>query len=457
MSADLKDLLDDAAATALGSRSLDARALLLQGRARHRRTLLNRGAAALAVAAALVLGLLLVPAGWVAPPPPARSTSGPVGLPRSLPLPTPWTPTITESPVERASMLLGLSDPGSDWGDDDVVLLLSADGTAYRRLPAVMAEADSTALTDDGRYVVAVSVPGKPGGRPDAVVHLLRLADGRVREVALPDSGQVSQVDRLVATPDSRSVYVVGIAGTEGEAGEGSTADATWVVDVATGRVSRSSLRPYLITRQGQVFAEPDAPRRRGLPTPLPSAYDSRGFGRTVPSPDGRQLATYTALVGVPVARISDGYGFVVGPPAGQPALIPFPAPDEREPSVVSWIPEGILVRWNHQLRLFDPARRSAALVAALEQPPERSGDRGPGTFSPYEVAYDVVSAGGRVRGVTQQDEPAWPVRVVRSPTGARGEAVAAALALGAAAAVLLLVRRRRRRGPADSSSAPVG
>jgi hypothetical protein len=349
-------------------------------------------------------------------------------------------------------MLLGLSDPGSDWGDDDVVLLLSADGTAYRRLPAVMAEADSTALTDDGRYVVAVSVPGKPGGRPDAVVHLLRLADGRVRDVALPASGQVSQVGRLVVTPDSRTVYVVGVAGTEGEAGDGAAEGGTWTVDIEAGRAVPSRARPLLVTRNGTVYTDPAGSAGVDLPTsvpegatPLPADFDPRGFGRAVSSPDGRALAAYTKLLGVPVTSMAQSFGFVIGSPGAKPTVVPFPSreDDEHEPGVISWIPAGILFRWNHELRLFDPVTRKASVLVAPEQPAPPNGSRS-ASFSPRQVAYDVAQAGVRVPGVRHQDEPPWVVRVVRSPSGVRGEAVTAPLGLAAAAGVLLLVRRRR-------------
>ncbi len=446
MSSDLKDLLDDAATAALGSRSLDARGLLEQGRARHRRALVNRAAAGLAVAAALVLGLLLAPARWVAPQQPARPTSGPVGLPRSLPLPTPWTPTVAQSPIERASMLLTLGDPGSDWGDGDVTLVLSADGTAYRRLPDDTAAAT---LTDDGRHVVYRTGGGAPG-RPPAALHLLRLADGLDRTVTLPNGQVFSEVDRLVLTPDSRTVYAVGSDGSDGTASDAASTNATWVMDIATGRVSRSSVRPFLITRTGKTFAAPGTPARRGQPAPLPAAFDPRGTGRTLSSPDGRQLATYAVLLNVEFTPPDQPYGFVIGAPDAKPLVVPFMAPaGVTFAGGVEWVREGILFRWDQQLRLFDPVTRQARVVVVPEQPPTRS-DQGPGGFAGYDVAYDVVQAGGRVPGVTHQDEPPWVVRLVRSPSGVRGEAVAVVVALALAAALLLVRGPRLRRRAAS-------
>ncbi|HYY12787.1 MAG TPA: hypothetical protein VE781_17750 [Kineosporiaceae bacterium] len=442
MNPDLEDLLDDAAVHALAGRTLDARALLAAGRARHRRTLLGRGAAGLAVAAVLVLGLLLAPLRWVTPAVPATpapSASTPVGLPRSLPLPTPWTPTVAAAPIERASLLLHLREPDSDWGDDAVTLVLSADGTSYRRLPDGMS---STYLTDDGRSVVSVALGLDPS---HVSVHLLRLADGRDRVVPLPDGGRSATVKRVVLTPDSRTAYVVGTL-VEPEASDGSQGtDATWVVDIATGRVDTSALRPYLVTRTGTLYGEPGG-RDSRLPQ-LPRPFVDPDFGYPVSSPDGRRLARYTALIGVPVTNTDDGFGFVVGDASGRD-VVRIPAGHGKAGGfngtvVLGWLPEGVAVRVGHDLRLFDPATRRDALVVAPAQP-DPADDTRDRSFEVYDLAYDVVSSGTRVTGVTQQDEPPWVVRLVRSPSGVRPGAVVALTLLVVALTTLLAARRRR-------------
>ncbi len=453
MNPDLKDLLDDAAASALGPRSLDAHALLERGRARRRHTVVRRGVNALAVAAVIALMVVLLPVLRTAPPQPAQPTSGQVGLPRLLPLPTPWTPTITQSPIERASLLLRLDVTDPDWGDGDVDLVLSADGRTYRRLQVPDA---SLELTDDGRYVVyTVSTPSNEE-RPHTVLHVLRLADGKDRAVALPDGGLFSTVDRVVLSPDSRTAYVVGTDGTAGSTSSGSANDITWKVDLASGRVQRVAERPIHITRNGTMYAfAADAKVGKGRVLPLPAYFENpikNGDEPLVSSPDGRRLAVVKdrPWIGEVVRRDGTGRttGFVLGATGSGQTLVEYPIPDEDEgPRLRGWTEAGLLFVDDDGLRRIDLDTRKVSRLTTIEQPGGRSPelpDGGP-SVEISEVADDVARTGVLVAGPTAQDEPPWIVRLLRSPDGVRPSSMAVLIGvLGLLGLTLLQLRRRR-------------
>ncbi len=438
MNPDLKSMLDDAAASALGPRSLDARALLGQGRARQVRARIRRVGVALAVAAAVVLGLALVPPQWIIAPQPAQPAPGVPGLPRSLPLPTPWTPTVAESPVGRAGLLLRLEADNDDspWEPGDVGLVLSADGTRYRRLPDGMV---GPRLTDDGQYVVYQRSVGDEE-YPHVVVHIVRLTDGRDLAVPLPDS-RFSKVHRLVVTPDSRTVYATGMDGDNGTATYGGGKAAAWAVDVATGQVRRTVTRPWVITRSGAVYSEPEFLSKDPQAPPLPADFAGDGSALLLSSPDGREIALHARYPRSESTAAGRTVGFVIGVPGKTPRLFPFPPPQQRRsPEIgnIEWIPAGILFEWDHDLRLFDPATGQASLVTTMERPPT-------GSFVIVDAAYDVVRTGERVAGVTQQDEPPWVVQLLRTPDGVRPESMAVLFGLLGLLGVTLLQLRRRR------------
>jgi hypothetical protein len=296
-------------------------------------------------------------------------------------------------------------------------------------------------LTDDGQHVVYHKTVGDEE-YPHVMVHIVRLSDGRELAVPLPDS-LFSNVDRLVPTPDGRSVYAVGYDGRSGTATNGGSSSASWLVDIATGQVRQSVTRPWVITRSGAVYSEPEFESKDPKAPPLPTDFAgdgnaSDGSALLLSSPDGRELALHARYPRSDETAAGRTVGFVIGAPGKKPRLIPYPPPFQRRlPEIgnIEWIPAGILFEWDHDLRLFDPATGRASVVTTMERP--RIGG-----FVVVDAAYDVVRTGERVPGVTQQDEPPWVIQLLRTPSGVRPETLA--VVFGLLGVTLLQLRRRR-------------
>ena len=446
---DLHDLLDGVADAAVGARTLDARALLEQGRTRHRHSLRRRGAAALAVAAAIAVGLVLVPSNAASPPVPARPPSGPVGLPRSLPLPSPWTPTVAESPIGQASLLVGVDAAGGDWGEQGVTLVVSADGQAYRQLDVPSGQAR---LTDDGRHVVYGSPHEREREREQghAKVHIVNLADGRERVVALPDSGVFSNVERLLLTPDGRTAYAVGWDGDKEAAARGSRSagGVTWKVDLVSGAVARVLARPAFIASDGTAYAwdvgDDVADGLRAFPQPLQNAEETL----IVSSPDGRGLAAATPNPS-DADQLGDEPAFLVVR-EGKPTRLDVGVPKRHATDLLAWGAPGLLYTWDDQVRSVDPRTRDVGVVTTLEQP-ARGELQHESRFFVNDVAGWAARSTSSVPGVRDQAEPPWPVRVLVHPLGGLRVTTWVLLAVAVPGGAVVWSRRSRaRRRPAN-------
>jgi hypothetical protein len=400
--------------------------------------------AGLAVAAAAVLVFLLVPPRWTPPPVPAQSPSAPVGLPRHLPWPTAWTPSVTESPIGRASLLLLVAEPDGDWGELGGTLVVSADGTKYRRVPGDWSEIH---LTGDGRRLV-YQVP-EEGPFPHASVHVLDLADGHERVVALPDA-LFSRVDRLVLAPDDRTVYAVGSDGIRGTDDDGSRSETTWKVDILTGAVTRVPERPFVIRGDGSMFAWPeeDAQKGRGV-QPLPAALAPEGIVLSpVPSPDGQAMAMFNQGLAQPDDTITPR-GMVIVRDGVISRWAIDGRPRNREVDLVAWGASGLLYVWDDELRSLDPRTGRTSVVITLQQRGAVPDGR-EGRFRVEQVAGWAGRSGLSVPGVTEQSEPAWPMRAVWQPHG--GVRPLALIALAVLALGGGIVVRLRRTVPAPPS-----
>ena len=182
----LHDLLDGAADRALdGVPAPDPGAVLAL--ARRDRLSRNRFRAASLVAAAVLVvlagaALLAAGPGLVHRSAPA---SGPAGLPERWWTPPEWTPSVVGRPIEAASLLLDTTvvatgDAGVDGGLVRGFVVVSADGTAYRRIPAP--DGAAVFLSPTGRHVAWLT--GAPGRSSSVVV--LELGTGRSRTTPLP-------------------------------------------------------------------------------------------------------------------------------------------------------------------------------------------------------------------------------------------------------------------------------
>ncbi len=409
MTHDLHDLLDGAAEGALGTRTLDARALLEQGQARHRRSLWRRGAAVVAVAAAVVVGLVLVPLSGAPRPAPAQPPSGPVGMPRSLPLPTPWTPTIAESPIGQASLLVSVHAPHGDWADGGM-LVVSADGTAYRLLQGTFDEAH---LTDDGRRIVYRTADDTD--YPHATLHVVDLSDGKDRALKLPDSGLFSTVERLVLAPDSRTVYAIGNDGIKGTASGGSSAGTTWKVDLVSGAVARVVARPAFIASDGTTYASDDNDAVAGGLRPLPQSLQNAEEQHLVSSPDGRRLAAATPNPHQAEQSGAKPAFLVVG--RGRATRLDVGVPKRHATDLLAWGAHGLLYTWDDEVRSVDPVTRDIKVVTTLEQPVTGALEQ-EARFVVTDVAGWAARAGSSVPGVADQAEPPVPVRALVHPRG---------------------------------------
>lgn len=249
----VQDLLDDAAARAVDGLSVDPRAVVAAAEARRRTVVARRAVlVAASVAALLVVALSLLPAVQRAAPQPAERPAGPGGVPRTLSVPPPWTPSVTEQPISRAvylaatgdaadgSVVPASPDPGRPW-------LVGADGGQYRLLPVpVDGGASTVALSPSGRLVVWAA-QGRYGSA--SRVSVVDVTTGRQRDVDLPGTWRRGlRVAGLAVSYDDRRVALSGWD----SRGAGALVETLAVLDVASGAVTQVCRTPG-----GQVAPAP--------------------------------------------------------------------------------------------------------------------------------------------------------------------------------------------------------
>jgi hypothetical protein len=380
----LRDTLDDAADLAMAGRRVDPVVVLATVAEQDARPLLVRRRrpvlTGIAVAASLLVLIAVLVAGRTSSPSPAERppTLGPTGLPTRLETPPPWTPLVTEHPIEAASALF--ADPvvhglGSGTG----LFVLSADGRDYRRLPWSGGQADGlTAISADGRWVAWVEGSPEQPLSPVLTVHVLRLRDGLHHVVRLPDRGLGGSVDLMVFRPDDSGLLVQGGMSTSDTADVSAT---TWRVDLRSGQAGQecSCLTALGVDRGGRLYAK--AGERTSTAAGLPT-FDPGG-----------EFVNIQPVSGLPVAVSPDGRAWASGR-------------DDTHVQVVGVGPETLLPQVpgsNPQVLGWGAA---GILVAATGSPP--------GASSPGQtVLYWLDPRSGRTRVAMGMDQP-YPSRPPR-------------------------------------------
>lgn len=242
MSLDLRDALHELATAEGPDVRPDAWAAeaLRRTERRRRHRMMSVAAGGVAVAVALVLAL-----------PGGRSTSPPVAdavptIPAVIPVPSSNTPSLSDKPIRRASMIVTLHN--RDY-------LVGADGEGLRAAPykdpsfipetvngrkmgivtPVAGEECSAALSSDGTKLAWLPC-GKAGSwtrSPATDVRVVTLATGRTRDISMPNPPWGRQGVQLVAlgaqlswSPDGSAIVV-------------SDANLAIMADLSTGRTRR--------------------------------------------------------------------------------------------------------------------------------------------------------------------------------------------------------------------------
>jgi len=203
--ADLKELLDAAAARAIGDETVDANELLRSaGAQRNRRWIVWSGVAA-AVAASLVVFVSLVH--------PRPADNRPAASPTRLAMPSPSTPTLSRAPISRASLVLRVQNgTGHSSPITSGLYAVSAADGSYRRIDPVPARLDTyytAALSPDGRSLAWLESTVL-GARSRPVVHLLTLRTATAETIQLPYTQNAGMVERLDWSADGRWLYAFG-------------------------------------------------------------------------------------------------------------------------------------------------------------------------------------------------------------------------------------------------------
>ena len=196
----VKMILDDAAVKATVGLRIDLPAAQREAgrrRARLRHQASAAMAAAVAVAAVAALMVVLLPGSIfrASTSAPAAPVDAPIGLPDHWYYAPPWTPPVTRHPMATASMMLAVPLQ-SGWSTRryDSPVLVSADGTDYASVPWGRYDTLAT-LAPDGRDVGWVTQTDSTTSGPEfAVVHRIRLADGRQQDVRLPKGARVERL-----------------------------------------------------------------------------------------------------------------------------------------------------------------------------------------------------------------------------------------------------------------------
>jgi hypothetical protein len=188
----IRALLDEAAAEATVGLRIDLveahrRASARRRVVRRREVVVAASAVAVAAVIALIAVLLPVGGGRAAPPVPADPAEHRLGLPEHWYHAPAWVPPVTRHPMAAASMVL-VTPQRPGWGRASMPgpVLVSADGRQYAGLPGWTTWDRDVALSADGRNVAWVTRRDDRGGPDPAVVHRIRLRDGRRSDVPLP-------------------------------------------------------------------------------------------------------------------------------------------------------------------------------------------------------------------------------------------------------------------------------
>ena len=213
-----------------------AHQLVRRGR---RRRLAGPLVAALAVSA-VVLGSVLFVGRNHQPGPAARTVSG--ATPGIVAVPT-HIPTIAQQPLDRAGMLLGI-------GETETPVVVSSDGTQYRRLGATEKYPPSVfSLSPDGTRVAY-------SGRVAATaLNVLDLANDLVVNFPLPGTGKGESVTDLIWSPDNTEIaYSAGITtdvSTDGSVSSGQGEDDA-ILNLTDGAHTHLPGRPLDWSADGQ-------------------------------------------------------------------------------------------------------------------------------------------------------------------------------------------------------------
>ncbi|WP_088287126.1 hypothetical protein [Kineosporia sp. A_224] len=321
----VRDLLDEAAARALVRDAVppvDPALALARAAVRHRTVVRRRTALAAAIgAAATVLAVLAGQWLGVDPTPRPAPPAAP-GTPRGLPdrwwTPPVWTPSVTQAPIEAASLLLETPvaadepDAGGAWVQPGVVAV-SADGRDYRRIP-LGPQASTVALSPSGRRVAWFEP--EPGARvPVVELVVLDLATARSTRTPVHDATPRS----LSWLPGERAVAVTVLVSSGG-----STESVGLLVDLDAGAGPPS--QACRCGADGLLVADPtgtlrtvgeigDAPGAvpLGVGTAAADMLGSLASRAVVISPDGRRAASVPGFR--PVTWTSRGVLLVDGRP----------------------------------------------------------------------------------------------------------------------------------------------
>jgi len=446
----VRDLLDDVAAAATQQRRLDAREALSRARARHRAALRRRVVAGLAAAAAVLLVAVLLP--WIPRllAQPAAPPLGPTGVPARYYTPPVWTPDVLRAPIRAAGLVLqtpladgrGRVSPG--------FVLVSADGTQYRRLPGDGADrAVGAALSQDGRWVAWWAKGQDPAkARPPFVIHVLRLDDGARRDVALPGGFTVFTA---VWGQDAGTLYVTG--GVPDFSGGRS---AAWTVDVARGVAASNPASVVAVGPDGTAYGPPYIDPSAGVrPLWVSRQPEDEPLGDLsvdlAISPDGSRWAKASNAVPPP---IDTPPGVHLVATDGSVHVWPLLPPPRSMVEVVGWGPRGVLLS---EMPVGDvrPGDRTRLLWLDVGTGRVTTASTGPAADGtgrlavPVAVATDLVRSGRTVPGAAPS-WPWWQPERLRHAASTHIALVGGAAASVAAIAVMLAVSawRRLRRDP---------
>lgn len=391
------------------------------------------------LAAVLALTPVAAAAGARSQENPGTGLSEGFRLPSVLEEPSPWVPLVTQDPVRAAAALLPATVAHGRWNRETGrgFVLLSADGSQYRRLPYRESDTELVgALSPDGRWVAQVNRTANPLRLTGLVVTLLRLGERSTRDVLLPEADGL--VRYLLFDQDGSRLYLV----------TGSTGRSwLWTVDTAAGKAELVCSCPARlgVDPTGAVHLHRGTPQAERLGLPLYGAGGEPAQGWLGRYPDAlAEDGSWAELYEYDQVR-------VVGTGRRVPPVL---QPDEGAHAVPLWLGTNRLIAAVGGDDLIGRADgfRVVSVDLSSKEPstaltaPELLGGAGP------VLALGAVLAPGR-RPTASTDVPWWSGDRRTSHLGAVPEELAdhplrdgAAAVAVLAVAGLLVARRRRRR-----------
>ncbi len=473
----LAELADEMAPTTVSAPVVPLRADPWR-RARTRRRVRGTAAVATLVATGLV-GVLVVQGASFGlaslQVQPVSVPAGPGSLPDRIFATRASILSVEQAPIGRAALvyvgpqLLG-ARAGSPYLQRPIAV--GADSDAYRVLPA----ADTWSLSPDGR-TYAYLAPAPVGGYVPSRLHLLDLATGKDRVVALPDRGKglAASQNTLFWSTDSGHIFAALFAQNPDSGGvEGGAHQRFEVVDVAAGTVSwrdgdgsamvgwagPSDVLVQTTAAEG-TWEVRDAITAKVLLAGPGSLAAQAGFGagpQQFVSPGATAVAGPLKpsgngrFVSISVVTLATGASSVL-PGKSLGGLVDLPEVGAMRP--VGWLDDSTMA----VMRLLQPASQPSAPLSfdlvTMGTDGSTSGQllkAGPeAAVQDIQVAANVL-AGGRVRPASA---PSQSLLDLRTLTPAARDWVATHLAAAVVAALLVLlaltlavrVWRRRRRG----------